>query len=447
MKNNLLLISWFLCCFVSVNSQSLIYPEDKTYFGGYVRASQYGFTEDFDYANTFVEGQLKADITRGFTEGYAFFKADIRARTGQFFGQDEDQLEIKDLYIGFRNQKFETTIGNQSITWGRGIGANPTNNLVSTNSYLLTANMNDQVVSNFMLRGVYSIHPHLDFEMVAVPMYKSSVEKVELLHIPGGVTPGTQTIPEKSLKNGSIAAKLNWNLGPMGASISYFSGYNSRPAVVPYDPLGENLANVASFKKQTIGGDFGIRIGGEPNSNLDPTSDLLILGEVGYEIVDNPDDLAWIPQSNLTYTLGFVKLIYDKYKMDKWTIVTSYIGKYVPNHIKPELTSDYTDPNFAEDLTLFLQRDLTQNLFGQLEPMTHTMFLSLNKSFDKGKYEVSLTGNYNFTVGTKLFTPNVSWNITKALKATGGGLYLDGPGTEVITPVINGAYFELKYTL
>ncbi len=446
MKNYVLIITWLLGCFVSMNGQSVIYPEDKTDVGGYLRTSHYGYGEDFDYANTFIEAQFNADIRRGFTEGYAFFKADIRARTGLFFDEEDSQFEFKDFYAGFQNQKFEFTIGNQSITWGRGIGANPTNNLTPSNSYMLTANTDDQKVSNLMVRGVYSIHPHLDLEVVGVPIYRSSVEKVELLHIPGGVSAGTQTLPDKSLKNGSIGAKLNWNVGPMGASISYFSGYNARPAVVPYDPFGDNLANVESFKKQTIGGDFGIRIGGEPNSHLDPTSDLLILGEVGYEIVDNPENEAWVPQSNLTYTVGVIKSIYNDYKMDKWTIIASYIGKYIPDFYDAVYPTDATDTNYEQDFTDFLQRDLTQNLFGQLKSLTHTGFLSLSKTMDKEKFNIALTGNYNFTVKSYMITPKVSWNLTKALMATAGGLYLDGPGTEVVTPVTNGGFFEMKYT-
>jgi len=441
----LILICWGGTLF-SLRAQSLIYQEDKTSLGGSVRTSAYGAGTKFDYATTFVEGQFNADITKGFTEGYAFFKADVRVRDGQFFGVNQTQLEVKDLYAGFRNDKFELTLGNQSIQWGRGIGANPTNNLTPTNGFFLTANGSDQNLSNFMARAKYSINPNLEWEVVGVPVYKASIVRLDQLNLPGNVNVGSQTLPAQKLKDGSLATRLNVNLGPIGGSVSYFNGYNSQPAVVPGATATGLYANLESFHKQTFGADFGTRIGGHSDGTLDASNDALILSEIGYDKIDNPTNAAWVPQSNLTYTLGMVKMWFDKYKLDKFTLVASYFGKYTPNYITAIAPTDYTDPDFGLKMLSFSQRDLTQALFGQQKAITHSTLWSITKTFDKGKYSLSATGMYNFTVKSSMFTPRATWNVTKNLNATVGGFYLFGPGTDVVSPVMNGLFGELKYT-
>jgi hypothetical protein len=430
--------------FFSLSAQSLLFQEDRSSLGGYIRTSAYGAGSKFDYASTFVEGQLNADITKGFTEGYGFFKAEVRLREGQFFGVNQTQLEIKDLYAGFRNEKFELTLGNQSIQWGRGIGANPTNNLTPTNGFFLTSNGADQNLSNFMIRTKYSINPNLEWEVVGVPMYKASIVRLDLLNLPNGVNPGSQTLPGQKFKNGSIATRLNLNMGPIGGSVSYFNGYNSQPAVVPGATATGLYANLESFHKQTFGVDFGTRIGGHSDGTLDASNDALILSEIGYDKIDNPTNAAWVPQSNLTYTLGMVKMWFDKSKLDKFTIVASYFGKYTPNYITAVAPTDYTDPDFGTKILNFSQRDLTQALFGQQKAITHSMICNVSKTFDKGKYELSAVGMYNFTVTSSMFSPRATWNVTKNLKATAGGFYLFGPGTQVVSPVMNGLFCELK---
>jgi hypothetical protein len=439
---------FFLCCWVlslpkTLNAQSQIHPDDKLSLGGYIRSSAYGAGERFDYANAFVEGQFSADIVKGFTEGYGFFKADIRLRDGQFFGVNQTQLEIKDLYAGYRNEKFEFTLGNQSIQWGRGIGANPTNNLTPTNGFFLSANSTDQRLSNFMVRAKYSIHPNLEWEVVGVPIYKPSTVRADLLNLPPGTIAGSEFLPEQKYKNGSVATRLNLNIGALGGSVSYYNGYNPNEAIIP---SAGSISNTQSFRKQTFGADFGIKLTGHTDGSNDATDDLLIMSEIGYDKTANPTNEAWIPQSNLSYTLGMIKVFNDKYKLDKLTIIVSYVGKYTPDFITAIKPTNYADPNFGTNIINYYRRLITQKIFGQQNELIHSSMCSVSKTFDKGKYSLSVTGLYNFTVKSSMFTPRVSWNITKSLSTTVGGFYLFGPGTEVVSPTKNGLFCELKHT-
>lgn len=440
-------ITMYICicgCIFSLNAQSMRYQEDKTTLGGYVRASSYGAGSKFDYANAFVEGNFNADIQRGYNEGYIFFKADTRIRSGEFFEVNETQFELKDLYLGYKKDKFETTFGNQTLQWGRGIGANPTNNLTPTDGFFLSANTSDQNLSNFMVRTKYSINPTLDWEVVGVPIYKSSASRGDLLTLPSGIIAGVQNLPEDKHKNGSIASRLNLNVGPMGCSVSYFNGYSADQAIVPIETSEEIIADQTSFRKQTFGIDFGIRISGNPDGSSNPTNDALILGEIAYDKIPNKTNEDWMPQSNLTYTLGYTKSWYNKYKIDKTSLVISYIGKYTPNFITAVEPVDYTASDYGAKMLAFSQRNLTQQVFGQEKNIIHSAFGILSKTLDKEKYSLSVMGMYNFTVKSSMFSPRATWNITESLNTTVGGFYLFGPGTEVVSPTLNGIFFELK---
>ncbi|GLB52197.1 hypothetical protein NBRC110019_12360 [Neptunitalea chrysea] len=78
----------------------VVYPDEHQSLQGYLRGSSWGAGETFDYANVFGEATIKADYAKGFTKGYGFFKGEIRARNGDFFGVSETEIEIRDLYVG-----------------------------------------------------------------------------------------------------------------------------------------------------------------------------------------------------------------------------------------------------------------------------------------------------------------------------------------------------------
>src|SRR5258705_3133702 len=145
MKKQLFLLLCLTGGFASVKAQyvqiitnpkiptSQVYSDEEGGISGYVRASAYGFGQDggqlgsqnYDYATTFAEAMVRANYKKSALEGYVILKGEARLRHGQYFNGKLDgttntpqlyrtDLELRDLYVGYRSTKFEVTFGNQN---------------------------------------------------------------------------------------------------------------------------------------------------------------------------------------------------------------------------------------------------------------------------------------------------------------------------------------------
>ena len=61
------------------------------------------------------------------------------------------QLQLKEAYAGYSGEKMDVLFGNQIVNWGRTDGFNPTNCITPSDYFFLTAEPDDQKLSNFML--------------------------------------------------------------------------------------------------------------------------------------------------------------------------------------------------------------------------------------------------------------------------------------------------------
>ncbi len=418
---------------------SIIYPDENSSLEGYVRGSVWGAGKDFDYANMFSEFGLKGEATKGFAEGYGFVKGDLRMRKGEFFNVNETQLELRDLYAGYKNEKVQFILGNQNVQWGRGIGGNPTNNLSPSNGFFLTTDGDDQKMYNFMLNSKFYINSNLEWDVIGIPVYKMSFSRMDLLNIPVGV--GEDVLPDKTFKNGALATRLNLNGGPIGASLSYFNGYSVTPGInTGYIPATGPFAFSQSFKKQVFGGDFMYRFPGKTTSgkDLDPRNDLMVAFEGGYTKIEKVVGESFIPQSNFEFSLGFIKQFWNSTKLDNFTMVIGYKGKYTP---KFEAAGDD------------IEKLLAQQMFGQYNSYVQSVMGVFTKTFMNQKLNFTLVSSYGITpqpddngMGhSYLIYPQMKWKVTSDLEASGGYFCLGGAGSNVVSPVFNGASFSLKY--
>jgi hypothetical protein len=453
---------------------SVLYPDAGGGISGYVRGSAYGGgqnggssgSNNYNYATTFAEAALRADFSKSTTEGYTFFKGEVRVSEGQYFNGTLDNttgttnvyktdLKLRDLYAGYRSNTFEISFGNQNIQWGRGIGSNPTNNISPSNSFLFTANGDDQKMYNLMAVADYKFYPNLDLQVVAVPMAKSSTILLNLFNLGQGITITPQALPDQKYKNGAIAARLNLSVGPFGGSLSYFNGYDPSPSVTlgytaPF--TGAVAGSTVLYRKQTFGGDFGFRIPGKTTGTaFEPTNDMMIAGELAYNHIANPDNLAYIPQSNLAFSLGVVKMVYAANKIDKLTIIGSWYGKYTPNYATLVPPTDPTQASFYQNMLDCSVRSYARMLTGQQKNLDNNLIGIVSQSFMRAKLTATLVYNYSLidlpgspSGHNRLFSPRLSWNFTKTLSATAGALHMWGPSSNLYGPIVGGYFCELK---
>lgn len=451
-------------------ASSPLFAETDGGISGYIRGSVYGFGQDggpagsqnYDLATSFAEAAIRADFKKSTTEGYMIFKGEARLREGQYFNgrlnnttgtkdMYKTTLELRDLYVGYRRDKWEVVFGNQNIQWGRGIGSNPTNNLSASNMMFLSANAEDTKMYNLMLNFDYKIHPNLDWQVVAIPSVKSSNLELNLFNL-GGMVMGAHEMPSPDIDNGAIATRLNWNVGPIGASVSYFNGYDPFPTFIA--KFGENglTGNTVNYRKQTFGFDFGKRIGGKVKGDMfEPTNDWMIFGEFGYNYNDNPDDLAYIPLSNLSFSLSLLKQIYYRNNLDNFSFVTAWNGKYTPDFEELVPVDPNTDPL---GFLAYFNKNIVSFFHGQQKKLDHGMMFVATQTFARKKVSVSAIYNYGLikvegdpSGHNSFFSPRVNWNISKMLSVTAGGMHMWGPSANAYGPIMGGYFAEMKIIL
>ena len=166
--------------------------------------------------NSACRGSGRADKT--------FLFSDIRVRGGLNLGEEYTTFQLKEAYAGYSSDKLDIFLGNQIVTWGRTDGFNPTNNITPNDYFFLSADPDDQKLSNFMLRTRYRIFDKIDIDLIGIPFYVPSIYRYDLFDMGQGVKFASPTLPEKSFRNSSAAARINVELPRIGFCLFLFQG-------------------------------------------------------------------------------------------------------------------------------------------------------------------------------------------------------------------------------
>ena len=404
---------------------------------GFVRGSVFGGGERYDFTSTFAEISLQTE----FNKNNAFLKSDIRVRQGLYFNENQLDVDVKELYGGYQSNTFDVLLGNQIVNWGRTDGFNPTNNITPNDYFFLSADPDDQKLSNFMLRFKYRLTPAIELDLIGIPFYAESNYRYDLFDMGANVNFVQSVLPDRKIKNSSLAGRLNFDFPAIGGSLSYFRGYD------PYHgfdvkgvdwgtgvPLITNMA--AHYLKSTVGADVAIPIG-----------NFILRGEAAYNHTDNPDNKMFIPESDIAYVAGIETML------GGFTLIGQYIGKFTPDFIAltvPTLT-DPLNPmaqmQYASQMIDYSNRSFNRKIFYQQEKTNHAVSLMASKSFGYDAWNIELASYYNITSEELMLRPKISWKITDALTCSLGGNYMSGPAETLFdysSSIMNGAFVELK---
>ncbi|MFA6581247.1 MAG: hypothetical protein WCS79_05540, partial [Paludibacter sp.] len=304
-----------------------------------------------------------------------------------------------------------------------------------------SANPDDQKESNFMLRFKYRLVPSIELELIGIPFYRTSNYRYDLFALGPNVSFANTALPARELKNGSLAARLNFDLPSIGFSVSYFRGYDPYHGFdvqnIDWSTGTPYITNRATpYMKNTVGADLAI-----------PIRNWIIRAELAYNRSENPDDKMYIPLTDLAYVAGLES------NWNGFTIIGQYIGKYSPDYIAltPPTLTDPTNPlaqmQYANDLINYENRLFNRRIFYQQEKMNHAAVLSVSKSFGYDAWNAELAVYHNFTSDEWLVRPKISWKINDSLTASLGGSYMTGPVSSLFdysAPIMNGGFMELK---
>jgi hypothetical protein len=414
-------------------------PEYKTSIelGGYVRGSAFGLSEDFDYSSLFGEFSLQGKLV----DASAFLYADVRIRSGIQFGDEFTSFQLKEGYAGYSADRLDILLGNQIVTWGRTDGFNPTNNITPNDYFFLTAEPDDQKLSNFMLRIKYRLTSEIDLDVVGIPYYAPSVYRYDLFDMGENVKFRNVSLPEKTFKNGTVAAKLNVELSKLGFSLSYFRGYDPFAGfnvdTIDWSTGIPSITNSAApYLKNTLGADLALPIGR-----------WMVRGEFAYNRTEGYKNKFYVPNPDLSYVAGIEN------NFGGFNIIAQYIGTYTISFnelVEPELldpTNPMSQMEYANGRILYKSAQFDRKIFYQQEKTNHALSLTVSKSLAYETWNIEMTGYYNLTSDDYMLRPKITWKITDALSASIGGSYMDGPVESLFDysgPVLNGCFLELK---
>jgi len=397
-------------------------------FSGYGRGSLYGGSKFYDYSSVFAEFALQGKLAYK----KAFLFTDLRLRAGSQFDSTGIVFQMKETYVGFQSDKFDLYLGARIISWGRMDGFNPTDNITPYDYFFLTADPDDQKLPNFLLQTKWYITPQINFEFIAIPIYRPSVYRYDLFDLGEYTTFTNPALPAKTFTNGSLAARFNFDLPQAGFSVSWFRGYDPFYGFSVHDISWDGFIpsiqlKAQPYQKNTFGTDFDI-----------PLGSWILRGEAAYNLTSHYQDSMYIPNPDISYVAGV--------EHSFWGIVTvlQYIGKYTIDFISLD---DLPPPENLNDMIL---RELTafdRKIFFQQEKLNHALSLSLSKRFAHETMNIELMGYYNITSEEWFIRPKYNWKITDYLETAVGGMYYAGPDESVFsyaTDVLSGGFVEIK---
>lgn len=446
MKKTILLLTSMLIVF-SLSAQQFIASDDNETLNdsnytplklnGYVRGSVFGNGIVHDFSYVFSEISLQNSLNYG----KAHFKSDIRLRKGRFFDEEKLILQPKELFAGISSKKIDVLFGYQIVNWGRTDGFNPTNNISPNDYFFLSAEPDDQKESNLLLRLKYKFTSNIDLECITIPFYTPSNYRFDLFELGDNVRFKSTMIPELKLKNGTFAARLNFELPVAGWSLSYFNGFDPFHGynVETMDWSGGQLQltnTPTPYRKSTLGLDAAI-----------PAGNFIFRTEAAYNKTKNYEHKMYIPAPDISYVLAAETQIAGA------TIIGQYIGKFIPDFKALVIPSTPSSPDpiaqmqYASLMVEYENNYMNRLIFQQQKKSNHAFSFSLIKSFGYDVFEAELSAYYNLTSSDLMIRPKLVWKIGDAVSTTFGGVYMNGKNKSLFTytsDVLSGAFVQLK---
>lgn len=419
--------------------------EKKSSFqlSGYGRAvlylGEYATPPASEIKSGYGEAALKINAFSG-SRGRLF--SELRFRNAYEYNEWINEFSLREAYADLYLGKFELRAGHSIIAWGRADAVNPTNNLTPQDYFVRSPEPDDMRLGNFLIRGRYNILPRLRLEAVWVPKYRYSVYRFDLFEMPGYVRFSESPLPSAALANSSVAVKIDLLFNGFDGSLSWFRGYDPMPGIQPGEIPIDMYAR--AFRQQTLGLDFSVGIGS--------------FGVRGEAALREPAaayrDQIFVPNGDLRYVLELDRSI------GNFSLMAMYMGQYVFDFTEipvqggiPELDpQQLQDPAVWAMLSPMMDQQVAafnRIIFNQTREVSHTLALRPSVTMFHGVSELEIFGLCNFSTEEWSLIPKLTWNASDNLKLSLGGQYFEGPANtsyELIAPVFNGGFFELRYT-
>lgn len=425
----------------SVASKQKI-DENKLLFSGYIRSSASGLSKKYNLANFF--GEVSLNINKYYKNFTAF--ANLRLRTGYEFNSLTTKFEIKEAYLSYLSKGFDISIGEQIIVWGRTDGISPLNIITPQNYFFISANPDDMLMPNIILKSLIKTTNYIQTEILIIPLFKQSIYRYDLFDLESFASSSNvyfvdNFLPKLNFKNTGLGARSVFDFKNISFSVCYLNAYSINPAIAiqnfSFSGFKPSIKlHSKTFKKQTFGidGDFSIK-------------SWIFRFDLAYHHSKNYKNSIHIPNPEFIYVLAADK------RIKEIQFILQFYGKHVFDFAQnnPPSFPWSLNPNdwliYAYQTAEYELLKFNNKIFKQEYLNYYGIMLIMSKSFFYENLTTSISSIYDFKSRELFFQTSINYNINDFIKTGLNVRIMSGPTNSIYDysgKILNGIAVELK---
>ncbi len=408
-------------------------PSKKVLYG-FVRGGFYSALDHNDdklyIPSAFSDFALKLDAGNGVHfRGFA----DLRFRYGVEFTEPVSKFDLREAYVTAMGKKWDLSVGQKIIKWGRADFTNPTQKFSPQNLISRSTDHEDMDMGNLLVEGRWQPSSLISLEAVAVPFYRSSVLLIKPLDLPSYVTINQieGLITDKRMFTYGFKADLH--LKGIDFGFSWVDGYDPMPGVrmsgisldtSSYIPAISAEMTLTAYKIRNAGFDFEATLGS-----------IGIRGEAAWTFPSlSYKTYEYVPMEEIKWAAGL------DWMKGNWRITGEYSGKAIPGFepspVEPSFLSEPDPATLAMIMSIpgFSLEDYMKQQVGafnrlynyQIEKSYHSGGIRIETDLLFGRLTPSMTALYNFTSRDLMLMPEVTYKPADGLTFVAGGEFLSG---------------------
>jgi hypothetical protein len=450
-----LLISQLISAQDSITRPSGSGNEKPTSIYGFIRGGAYYDLNRERNEPFFSSGSsdLGLKIESVNSSGYKAF-ADVRFRYGSEFRKPVNSINIREAYVDYSGKKWNISMGQKILKWGRADFTNPTSKLNPQNLILRSPDREDMDMGNILASIKWFPSKIIDMQTVIVPFYRPSVLIIDPIPLPENTSINqiNGLITDQQMLSYGFRADLH--LRGIDWGISWFNGYDPMPGVSLTSfsldltgpvPVPTTQLAVKPYKTQVLGLDFESAIG-----------PIGLRGEAAWSMPDlSYKANEYVPLEEVKWVAGL------DWSPGNLRITAEYSGKLLPG-FRPASADPIigTEPDYTKlgellsipgfDITEYVRHQVSafNRLYNyQLKKYYHSAGIRVETELLYGRVLPSCFTMYNFTSGDFMIIPEIRLKPADGLTIVAGAEFFTGrKGSlyDIVNDFMNTIYVALK---